>query len=184
MNFKTLKPLLLSAIVVSTNADARELAGFSNLEFGMSFNDVKALTEHKPDFEVWQKEADDEDHLRYSVLISGMPMTARAFFKEGVANGFNVSSRVNMASESKCIDRYLHVIGQLEQRYGQVTNPAVSQGILYSADFGFSNNRHIHIFGNYDGIIDKCHIVVKYENSPLTKEAAETTGTKTTGDTF
>jgi len=184
MYAKHLKPFILSALVISSAVEARDLSGFSNLEFGMPFTEARALTEHKPDFEVWQKETGSEDNLKYSVTIAGMTMTARSFFKDGVADGFNVSSRVNISTESNCIDRYLNVIGKLEERYGEVTNPAVSQGSLYSADFGFSNDRHIHIFGNYDGIIDKCHIVVNYENSPLTRQMPKTTGTVSTHDSF
>lgn len=184
MYAKNLKPLILSAMVVSSIAEARDLSGFSNLEFGMTFSEARALTEHKPDFEVWQQEGNDEDHLKYSVTISGMPMTARAFFKDGIADSFNVSSRVTAPNENNCIDRFLDVVIKLEERYGAVTNPPVSERGMYSADFAFSNARHIRLTGSYDRIIDRCHILVKYVNSTLTRVMPKTTGTVSTGDTF
>ncbi|EEF79308.1 hypothetical protein [Methylophaga thiooxydans] len=184
MYAKHLKPFMLSALVISSAVEARDLSGFSNLEFGMTFSEARALTEHKPDFEVWQKEAGSEDHLKYTVTISGMTMTARAFFKDGVADGFNVSSRVTSPNENNCIDRFLDVVIKLEDRFGAVTNPPVSERGMYSADFAFSNGRHIRMTGSYDRIIDRCRFLINYENSPLTRQMPKTTGTVSTHDSF
>lgn len=179
-----LKTSFLSTLLLCAVVEARELKGFSNLLFGMKFDDAKALVQHKPDFEVWQQTQGGDDHLKYTVILSGLPMTARAFFKNGIAESFSVSTYHSVSSEQQCIDTYLDFITDIEKRYGKVTNPAVSEGIFYKADFGFSNQRHINLSGNYDGIINKCLIRITYENSPLTRKMPPINGTVTTEDNF
>lgn len=184
MKTTIMKPLLVSVLLTSTTVDARELLGFGDLTFGMEFAVAKSLTQNKPNFEVWQRENSVENNLKFDVNISGISLSAVAYFEGGKVDGFRASSYEASPSESNCRKQYMNIISKLEEQYGQATNPAVSQGINYRADFGFSNNRHINAWGLYDNYIKMCHLVVSYENEELKREMPETTGTKSTQDKF
>lgn len=184
MKTTIMKPLLVSVLLTSTTVDARELLGFGDLTFGMEFAVAKSLTQNKPNFEVWQRENSDENNLKFDVNISGISLGAVAYFVEGKVNGFRASSFEASPSESDCRAQYINIISKLEERYGQITNPAISQGIWYKADFGFSNNRHINAWGLYDKRISMCQLVVSYENEKLTRKMPETSGTKSAEDKF
>jgi len=180
---KILKSSIIALSIAGTSSHARELDGFSNIKFGMKFDEVKTLISQKSGFEIWKNKS-NEKQLKYTATLAGRAMSTNIFFKNSIVDGFNVSTRHVVANKDACIDDYLALISQIEKRYGKATNPSVSQGGFFETDFGFSNNRQINVFGNYDVIIDKCFIVVGYKNSSLTRQMPPVKGNYSTSDQF